>query len=374
MTVLLATTPLVEFRAPVALADEVKSDGSIEKEQADAKAANDEGSDFLRRLRQEAAPHLKALQEQHGYMLAEGEFLKRIPPPFPEARMAWYRAGNPTQAQSIPEGPDSMLFRMENGMPRNWGMSFGGYDVDDVLEAAAGVYPQFIDGPEKIRKLAVPGDWIVRADAPAEKIVADLERILNRDFSAKVRLRFVETPLKVFVARGRYKHSALEGQRAVEETQLTDRISRAEIIHVFGEQLDPNSGAGGLGDFEEFCSWLGEWIGAPVVSDLEPPPGGEISWRLHNPSPTTEKQLARRAHDAKLVLANIAKQTGLEFVPEKRPVRMLVIDDVLGQSILIKIGDSFTFLRNTSPGEVLKAEGYGRVRFLQSARRKDSSR
>jgi hypothetical protein len=372
----LTTTPLLEFRRAVVLAEEAESKEPTATAKADSKPAKGEGSDFLRRLEREAAPHLKALQEQHGYTLAEGEFLKRIPPPFPEARMAWYRAGNPGQAESIPKGPDSMLFRLENGGPRNWGMSFGGYDVADVLEAAAGVYPQFIDGPENIRKLAVPGDWIVRADAPAEKIVADLERILNRDFSAKVRLRFVETPLEVFVARGRYKHTALEGQRAVDETQLTDRIARADIVHIFGEQFNPNSGAGGgLGHFNEFCSWLGEWIGAPVVSDLEQPPGGEISWRLHNPSPYTDEQRAK-AHDAKLVLANVAKQTGLEFVREKRPVRMLVIDDDLGQSTLIKIGDSFTFLSDTSPGEVLKAEGYGRIdpRFLQAARRKDSSR
>jgi hypothetical protein len=375
MAAVVGLAPLIEFRSAIVLAETVNSsESTADAVTRAATPADDEGSDFLRRLQREAAPHLKALQEEHGYALAEGEFLKRIAPPFADARMAWYRAGNPTQAQSIPRGPDSMLFRVEAGALRNWGMSFGGYDVDDVLEAAAGVYPQYIDGPEKIRNLAVPGDWIVRAGAPAEKIVADLERILNRDFSQKVKLRFVETPLEVYVARGEYIHSPLEGEQAVDETQLTDRVSRADIVHIFGEQFNPDSGAGGgLGDFNEFCSWLGEWIGAPVVSDLKQPPRGEISWRLHSPSPYTEEQRAK-AHDAKLVLANVAKQTGLEFVREKRPVRMLVIDD--SGLTLLKIGDSYLAVRDSPIGKVSKADSYYRLdpQFLPMERRRDNSR
>lgn len=290
----------------------------------DSSAPKDEGSDFLRQLDRAAAPHLEALQ-QHGYKLAKNENLKRITPPFTKARSQWYRTANPTQYKAIPAGPDAMLFHWNRDALRNWGMSFGGNDLESVLKWTAGIYPQDIDGPAEFRNQETPGDWIVRPDAPPEKVIAELETILNRDLKLNVQLRFAEVDREAYVVKGEYEFQPLPGYPAEDATQFTDRIVRTDVIQVFGAQPAPNSGAGGMGDFNEFCQWLGRWIDAPIVIEATELPKRELSWLLHEPSPSTDSQRAL-AHDPKLVLPTISAQTGLEFVREKRPIRVLLIE------------------------------------------------
>jgi hypothetical protein len=330
---LLAGLPLLEICPGPARADESPASNTKEppkeNEAAAASPAKDQGSELLRRLTRKGAPLLKLLRDQHGYALPEDENLKRVAPPFPKERMEWYRVANPTQHEHIPAGPDAMLFRWENGGLRNWGMSFGHpNNIDDILTSAAGVYPQMIEGPAKLREQVIPGDWIVRPGAPPENVVAELETILNRDLSRGVRLRFAEIEREAYVARGKYKFDALPGYPAVDETQLTDRISRTDPIQVYGGQLAPNSGAGGgTGDLAHFFDWVGRWIGMPIVSEVEQPPSRDVSWQLHEPSPSTSADRAL-ARDPELVLKNIARQTGLEFVREKRPIKVLIVESV----------------------------------------------
>jgi hypothetical protein len=321
----IAAMPLVQVFSKPSHAEEVQPDAESSKS-AENQTAKDKGSPLLRRLRQAGAPLLEALRDQHGYALGPKENVKRIAPPFPDARMEWYRVANPTQFEHIPAGPDAMLFRWENNRLRNWGMSFGGYDLDDVVEATAGIHPQWIEGPAELREKELPGDWIVRPTASREEILTELERILNRELSMGVRLRLAEVERDVYVACGKYKFKPLPGQPAVDETQLTDRVSRTDPIQIFGAELAPDSGAGGgMGNFQEFCDWLGEWVAAPIVIEVDQPPRGELSWRLHERSPFTDAERAR-AHDPKLVLPNISKQTGLEFTRERRPVKVLFVE------------------------------------------------
>jgi thiol-disulfide isomerase/thioredoxin len=285
----------------------------------------DEGSDLLRKLQRAAAPRLKELAE-HGYALADSQSLKRIAPPFPEARSQWYRTANPTPHKHMPDGPDAVYFQWHNGELRNLGMSFGGPSLQSILESVAGFYPQFIESPAAIREREIPGDWIVRANAKPATIVADLQSILNDELQLGVRVLVAEIERDAYVLRGRYRFAPLPGYPAEDVTQLTDRRARTDPIQVFGDELVPNSGAGGgMGDFDEFCRWLGRWIDAPVISEAEQLPR-EVSWRLHELSPATAADRAR-SHSPDLVLPNIARQTGLEFAREKRRVQLLLIEE-----------------------------------------------
>jgi Protein of unknown function (DUF3738) len=78
-------------------------------------------------------------------------------------------------------------------------------------------------------------------------------------------------------------------------------------------------------DFEEFLGWLGRWIGTPIVSEVDLKPTNQVSWHLHERSPSTE-QTRSEDHDPTLVLGNITLQTGLTFTLEKRPVRILFVE------------------------------------------------
>src|SRR3712207_7643255 len=46
---------------------------------------------------------------------SDGEDVKAVRPPFPATRQAFYEAADPDQAQRIPEGPTSMIFRWRDG-------------------------------------------------------------------------------------------------------------------------------------------------------------------------------------------------------------------------------------------------------------------
>ena len=287
--------------------------------------SRNQDSPELRKLVQNAAPLLAALKRKHDYALADDQVLRRIAPPFSDERMEWYRVGNPSQADAIPRGPDTIFFRWDHGGPVNNGMQFGGADLGDILNSVAGVFPQDMQGPADLLDKDLPGDWVVRVGAPREKIVAALQDIVNRELEFGVRLRFSQVDRDVYVARGDYKFTPLPGQPKVDKTQLTDRVSVTDPIQVFGAELVPNSGSGGgMGDFSEFCDWVGRWIGAPLVSEAAGT-SREITWRLHAHSPFTKEQ-DRQARDPELVLANITRQTGLKFIKETRPVEVLVIE------------------------------------------------
>jgi hypothetical protein len=221
--------------------------------------------------------------------------------------------------------PDALVFHWQRGALVSNGMQFGGEDLEGLFAWLVKMHPQDTRGPMELRKKEIPGDWVVRADAPRKTILAAFEDILNRELAFNVRLRFSRVNREVYVARGNYEFTPLPGQPKVDKTQLIDRLAVTDPIQVFGAELVPDSGyGGGMGDFTEFCEWVGRWIGAPVVSDAAGTPR-EITWRLHGHSPFTNEQ-DNQARNPELVLANIAKQSGLVFTKESRAVEVIIVE------------------------------------------------
>ncbi|MFO1096043.1 MAG: carboxypeptidase regulatory-like domain-containing protein [Planctomycetaceae bacterium] len=294
----------------------------------------DGGSKLLREIRAKSAPLLAALAEKHGYGLKEGEDMKLVPPPFDPARMEYYRVGQPGQAEAIPRGPTAMLFHWREDSLTNWSMQFG--DTDDPGQSIAGLCewildrkPQDIDGASELLQQRIPGDWVMRLDTSEESRMRQLNTILLRDAPIAVRLSYKMVKRPVYVARGTYKLTPLPGHDAEDRTQLTDGVRVSDKLYIFGaETPNADSGAGGgCGDFREFLSWLGRWIEAPVISEVDTGPTRGLCWSLHEASPFTQEQ-QRLDHDPARVLANITKQTGLKFDKAERDVRILFVEQV----------------------------------------------
>jgi hypothetical protein len=299
-----------------------------------SKAVDDDdehGSQMLRDIRAASAPILAAMAKDHGYGLEPGQNLRRVAPPFPSIRMEYYRTGHPSQSEAIKEGPSAMVFRSRDGTLRNWGMTFGdsadpGYNLTGVLDALLDIKSQQIDGARELLETRLAGDWVIREGADQEAVVKQLQQILQNEFSLPVKLEFREVEREVYVARGEYELTPLPGQEGKGTLILTDETITTDEIQIFGTELVPNSGAGGgTGEFEEFLGWLGRWIGTPIVSEVDSKPTNQVSWHLHERSPSNE-QSRGEDHDPILVLGNITLQTGLTFNLEKRPVRILFIE------------------------------------------------
>jgi beta-lactamase regulating signal transducer with metallopeptidase domain len=290
---------------------------------------DDGGSDLLRNIRASAAPVLAEMASQHGYGLAPSQAVRRAPTPFAPLRMVYYGIGNPTQAETVPAGPTSMLFRWTDGRLQNRGLYFGGApaegrDLTSVINSVTGIKAHEMEGDAELLEKRITGDWVVRSGKPIEQVLSELETILREELSIPVRLSLQEVERPVYVARGSYKLSPLAGQQAQGKLHLTDKTITTDNVHIFAKALVPDSGGGGTGDFGEFLKWLGRWIDTPIVDDVKQRPPRQISWHLHGRSHFTA-QTRKEDRDPELVLRNITLQTNLEFIKEARPVKTLFV-------------------------------------------------
>ena len=309
------------------------SDGSA-AESDEEKPDNNSASNLLRNLRLAAAPILARMASEHGYDLAPERVLRRVPPPFDPIRMEYYRTGHPSQAEAIQRGPSAMSFKWTNGELKNWGMMFSGdpattgYDVSDILDVLFKVKSQSIEGPVELLEARVPGDWVFRAGADESALLMEFQSILQNELSIPARLEFREVPRQVYVARGDYKLTPLPNHTGKDSLHLESETLETDEIEIFGTTLVPNSGAGGgTGEFTEFLSWLGNWIGTPILSEADTLPKNQLTWNLHERSPSTN-QSRMEDRDALLVLGNITQQTGITFTKEERSVRILFVERV----------------------------------------------
>ncbi len=250
------------------------------------------------------------------FRLADGEFVRRLPPPFPASRMAYYRTRHAGQAGLIPRGPGNIFFRWTDGNVKNWGISFGsgeGAGLPTILRMLADVYPQEIVADDDVKKLRIPGDFIVDVSASRQRIVENLEQVLNEQMDLNLTIAAVDVRREVYVARGEYTFVPINPQRP--------------RIEIYGDKLnrDPSVGGGGSGDFVKFLDWVGMWIGETVVSDVQMPPTERISWHYNLDGPFTEEE-QRRAKDPESVLKNVTLQTGIVFEKQRRKVPSVVVE------------------------------------------------
>ena len=111
----------------------------------------------------------------------------------------------------------------------------------------------------------------------------------------------------------------------IAHSPLKDRAPNE--IEIYGKQVVPGGGGagGGTGEFSTFLKWVGEWIGRPVVSEVEAPPKGQITWYYNQRDLSTE-QTRREDHDEALVLQHLQEQMGLTYTRERKPIRVLFVE------------------------------------------------
>jgi hypothetical protein len=266
-----------------------------------------------RRKRREAGEALYAeLAAKHGYSLAPGQFMKRIPTPFPPARDEYWRVTRPDQFFYLSpdggRGPEVVSYRWDGKSLQEGPDGFGKvWSLSDVAHVLHKLRPQQMSGPKSLLATPLPGDWIYREGITDEIFVAQLEPILRKEFKLPIHLDFREVPRDVYVARGTWHMTPLAGSR----------VPRGVVeIYANVRGMMP-SGAGG--DFAEFLRWVGQWTDTPVVSDVAEPPK-RVVWRQNGPPFAYDRETTP------LLLHNIEVQTGLKFTKETRPVKLLFVE------------------------------------------------
>jgi hypothetical protein len=272
-------------------------------------------ADLLRRAAAAQGPDPALLEEiRKFYALPADRVLRCVRPPFPAARLRYYRADQPEQARLIPDGPQTIYLRWEGDKLQLFGMMFGapGPTFTDLMETIAHVYPQEVEGDAELLKTSLAGDFVFRAGAKPERTAEALAGILREQFRLPARVAFREVGRKVWVARGRFRLTPLPGR---------------ERIEIYGKELaEPQFGGGGSGDLAECLGWVGMFINRRIVGEVQDPPAMMLSWHYNDRAggATDAERVEQRDPDA--VLQHLAEQTGLTLKEEMRKVRVLFLE------------------------------------------------
>jgi RNA polymerase sigma factor (sigma-70 family) len=279
------------------------------------KAADDK-KDAAAEAERKALDELKKI-----YALADGEDLKCVRPPFPEARLAWFRAANVRRVmvKGTDDPPTAMSFRWNKGDLQHTSGSWGeqGLLLRSWIPVLTDVSAQEIEGKDELLQKAITADFVVRQGAPAEKVVASLEKALRKEFNLPVKLAFQEVHRNVYVASGEFRLTPVAGRAK-------------DHVEIYAKDLtDPKLHGGGSGDLAALLKQTGTFITRRIVAgDIKDAPKGRLSWHYNLPDANNGFTQAEwdAAHDVEGVLKHFAEQTGLTFKEESRKVRVLAVE------------------------------------------------
>ncbi len=248
----------------------------------------------------------KALREfEKIYTLPDGGVLKRIGPPFPRSR-AVYVSRNRFGISGL------QYFRWRDGQLHKHGAtSSTRAPLTSVLRMLTKIDRPDIDGDAELLKTPVTGDFIVRDGASQEQIINGLQEILTDACDLPVRMRLMDAPRPVLVARGAYQFKPATGGSPdqIEVYARTPRTTRSR-----GDESR-------RGDLDAFLEWMGRFLNRRMASGVENPPTEVLRWHTNRLRPPWDP-----VAEWEQVLEHVTEQTGLTFHEETRRVRVLLVE------------------------------------------------
>ena len=128
------------------------------------------------------------------------------------------------------------------------------------------------------------------------------------------------------MAKGEYQYSPRLDAKQLQALRKEFNLDQADVIALFGSQAGPQEQLVGVAPFDELFGALGDWIGAPVFSELEQPPQRSIACSVNCQKPATD-EARKEEYDPLLVLPNVSDQTGLQFEQQVRKLPILFVEE-----------------------------------------------
>ncbi len=237
------------------------------------------------------------------YRLDEGEILKRVASPFIPERRLYYRIEHADQARHIAEPPDRFVFHAQpDGSVEKGGMSFGGADTLRHVLGWLGLKRYEIDGDAVLLDAPVlPGDWVIRNDAPTEQKLDAMASIA------------AEAGLAVAFER---RH--VERDVVLASGELRPERDRVQVSAIEPENDDESGGGSGEGD--EFLAALGSRLGVRIDATAVAGLDQKLSWSWYRSSRLQAIPEGDRPAVIGAVLDRVAEQTGLRLETARRRV------------------------------------------------------
>jgi RNA polymerase sigma factor (sigma-70 family) len=179
--------------------------------------------------------------------------------------------------------------------------------------------------------LTVSGDFVIRKDAPLERLAPQLEKILREECRLDVRLTLKKEEQPVFVVSGTFKLTPPawrdKDAKEVDVFATEDGLNKEHQFANFDAGRERAAHVKTLtysGTPVGFVRFLGDRVKTRMVWDADLPAGPKFSWHNHTlRNPTKEDEATDR--DPEKVLKVVAEQTGLTFKKDRRQVAVLYV-------------------------------------------------
>jgi Leucine-rich repeat (LRR) protein len=249
------------------------------------------------------------------YRLEDGQILKRVSSPFIPERRDYYLNEHSSQAKLVPRSPDRFTFHWP-GKLKNWGLAFARTDIKSTLRGVLRLKSYEFEGPRELLDLNLPGDWIVRDEAPVAAKLAVLQEVLANELERKIRFEKRTVEHEVIVATGRFSFHPLAEAR------------KQDAVHLYVDELS-SSGGGTVDSVAELLQTIGNRANTYVVDRTEPSEGNNILYYLHRSSrPLRQMESSpEKTEKLKVLLGNITKQTELQFELGSQPVEVWFVTE-----------------------------------------------
>jgi hypothetical protein len=238
------------------------------------------------------------------YTLADGEVIKRVPPPYIPERDAYFNEFDPSGNMRGP-GDKCIVTYTWNGQAGFSTWRLGTPTLQAVLGQCVGLPRYVLELPLKERLRPVPGDWIIRPDSTPDQRMEQIGTILRTQTGWKNRFEKRQVEREVVVAQGRFAYAPLPGQ-----PDDGDRdAGMPNLVHLYVDDLSGERGAA-IGDVRGFLTAAGELMETEVVDETEGRKA-TVLWRNH-----AGAMVAPASADK--LLEHVSTQTGLRFARERR--------------------------------------------------------
>lgn len=165
-------------------------------------------------------------------------------------------------------------------------------------------------------------DFVVRSDAPWEKLIPALDKALAEKLNVQFKMEWKEEEKEVWVASGKLDLKPRAWRKAGQVDVYADEKAVDKSEERRAKRDEDRTQKGGVPVFlKGLRERLGTWV---LWDDGEPPAKPEFEWMYHLRRGPTEKEYDADRNPEK-VLPNVSEQTGLTFKKEKRKVPVVVV-------------------------------------------------
>ena len=189
----------------------------------------------------------------------------------------------------------------------------------DMWWGDTGNYSGNPGGSEQLLDMKLPGDWIIRNEAPPKVKIQAIEKLIADEFGHNISIHNRTVERDVIVATGQFKFSPVYDDEAIVMFADEDESIREKGEGVF-------NGTNTIGQFLQHLEWL---VSVPVIDKTKVVEDTRIEYRAHlsNPSIRRIKNISEKKDKLRFFLDTLSKQTNLEFEITRQPIEVWFVTE-----------------------------------------------